>query len=80
MLTDDTFLLVKVLEDGTTAVGLCNRGETAVGITARWSDLGIEGRQPVRDVWRHQDLGEFSDAFKADVPRHGVVLVKVGRK
>jgi alpha-galactosidase len=80
MLTDDTFLLVKVLEDGTTAVGLCNRGETVVGITARWSDLGIEGRQSVRDVWRHQELGEFSAAFKADVPRHGVVLVKVGRK
>ena len=78
MLSDDTFLMVKDLEDGTKAVGLCNRGETKASVTARWSDLGVAGRQAVRDVWRHQPLGEFAAEFKADVPRRGVVLIKVG--
>ena len=80
MLSDDTFLMVKDLEDGTKAVGLCNRGEARAKVTARWSDLGVEGRQSVRDVWRHLDLGEFAAEFEADVPRRGVVVIKVGRR
>jgi alpha-galactosidase len=74
-----TFVLVKDLADGTKAVGLCNAGETPVSVTARWSDVGVNGKQPVRDVWRQKDLGKFSGEFKADVGRHGVVLVKVGK-
>ena len=79
MLGDDTFLMVKDLADGTKAVGLCNMGETPVAITAKWSDVGVSGRQPVRDVWRHQGLGAFSVEFKSEVRRRGVVLVKVGK-
>lgn len=79
MLSDDTFLMVKDLEDGTKAVGLCNRGEEKARVTARWSDLGLAGRQAVRDVWRQQNLGEFASEFTADVPRRGVVVIKLGR-
>jgi alpha-galactosidase len=67
------------LADGTKAVGLFNRGETETTATAKWSDLGLKGRQPVRDLWRQQTLGTFADAFSAPVPRHGVVLVKIGK-
>jgi alpha-galactosidase len=67
------------LADGTKAVGLFNRGETETTATAKWADLGLKGRQPVRDLWRQQSLGTFSDAFATPVPRHGVVLVKVGK-
>ena len=69
--------MVKSMEDGTKAVGLCNRGETNRTVTAKWSDLGIEGQQIVRDLWRQQDLGPFEDGFKASVPRHGVLLVRM---
>ncbi|MBI4623093.1 MAG: hypothetical protein HY736_07735 [Verrucomicrobia bacterium] len=79
-LSDDVFLMVKDLEDGTKAVGLCNRGEAKTRVTARWSDLGVDGRQSVRDVWRHRNLGEFAAEFAADVPRHGVVMIKVARR
>jgi alpha-galactosidase len=67
------------LSDGTTAVGLFNRGLGPATVTARWSDLGIRGRQPVRNLWLRKDLGTFSDSFSATVPRHGVVFVKIGR-
>ncbi|MCI0491455.1 MAG: alpha-galactosidase, partial [Planctomycetes bacterium] len=77
-LDENTFLMVKDLEDGTRAVGLCNRGEDKVSVTAKWSDLGVEGKQLVRDVWRQKNLGKFSGEFKAEVPRRGVVLVRVG--
>ena len=67
------------LSDGTVAVGLFNRGGAPAEVTARWADVGVQGEQPVRDLWRQKDLGDFTDSFKATVPRHGAVLVKVGK-
>ena len=67
------------LWDGTLAVGLFNRGQEATKVTARWSDLGVAGSQPVRDLWQQKDLGVFRDSFSASVPQHGAVLVKIGR-
>jgi alpha-galactosidase len=66
------------LEDGTLAVGLFNRGLKRLWVTAEWSDLGLKGTQPVRDLWQQKDLGAFTDRFKVEIPRHGAVLLKVG--
>jgi alpha-galactosidase len=44
----------------------------------RWSDLGLSGSQPVRDLWLHKDMGAKQDGLSAMVPRHGVLLVRVG--
>ena len=78
-LDDDTFLMVKDLDDGTKAVGLCNSGEDKASVTAKWSDVGVKGKQPVRDLWRQKDLGKFAGEFKAEVPRRGVVLIRIGK-
>jgi alpha-galactosidase len=67
------------LADGTIAVGLFNRGLAPAKVTARWSDVGVRGRQPVRNVWLKQDLGQFQDTFSATVPRHGMVFIKIGK-
>ncbi len=75
----DTFLMVKDLEDGSKAVGLFNRGEFPETVTAPWAVLGVSGRRAVRDLWRQRDLGALDGEFRATVPRHGVVLVRVGR-
>ena len=61
-----------------TDVGLFNRNPEATTITVKLSDLGLSGSQPVRDVWSHRDLPRASGGFSAEVPRHGVVLVKIG--
>ncbi len=66
------------LEDGTQAVGLFNLGEAAAEVEVFWSELGRSGRQTVRDLWRQKDLGAFERSFRASVPRHGVVLVRIG--
>jgi alpha-galactosidase len=65
------------LDDGGKAVGLFNRGETDARVTAKWTDVGVAGRQLVRDLWRQKDIGKFKDEFTASVPRHGVVLLKL---
>ena len=67
------------MSDGTVAVGLFNRGGAPAEVTARWADVGVQGEQPVRDLWRQKDLGSYNDSFKVTVPRHGAVLVKIGK-
>jgi len=78
-LDEERFLMVKDLEDGSKAVGLFNRGEMPAKVVATWKDVGVQGPQRVRDLWRQQDLGQMQERFEADVPRHGVVLVRIGR-
>jgi alpha-galactosidase len=65
------------LEDGSKAVGLFNLDDDPQEVTAKWSDLKIDGKRIVHDLWRQKDVGEFSDEYKATVPPHGVVLVKI---
>jgi alpha-galactosidase len=67
----------KPLADGSTAVGLFNRGEDAEKIGVNFSDIGVSGSAVVRDLWAHKDLGSFEGSFSAEVPRHGVVMIKV---
>jgi len=66
------------LVDGTIAVGLFNRSRTETTITVQWSDLGLEGSQPVRDLWQRQDLGAFDGQFSTTVAGHGAVMLRIG--
>lgn len=74
-----TEVWARKLWDGTMAVGLYNRSVQGTKVTAKWSDLGLKGKQPVRDVWQWKNLGSFGDSFTAMVPAHGCVLVKIGK-
>lgn len=76
--TETAQVWAKPLADGTQAVGLFNFGDDPAKVTARLSQLGLSGAQPVRDLWLHQDLGRFIGAFSTEVPAHGVALVKIG--
>jgi alpha-galactosidase len=73
----DLEVWMKDMEDGSKAVGLFNRGEGQPQVIAEWTDLGIHGKQKVRDLWRQRDVGQFDGRFGAAVPRHGVVLVRM---
>jgi alpha-galactosidase len=74
-------VLVKEMEDGSNAVGLFNPGsKEPVKVEVSWAELGISGKQLVRDLWRQKDLGVFSRKFSTTVPSHGVVLVRIWSK
>jgi alpha-galactosidase len=70
---------VKELVNGNRAVALFNRSLQPANITVLFSDLGPEfsDKAGIRDLWSRQDLGVFTGSFTAEVPRHGVVLIKV---
>jgi alpha-galactosidase len=67
------------LADGTYAVGFFNRSRRATTITVAWSDLGLAGPQPVRNLWTRLDEGTFDEEYSAPVEGHGTVMVKIGR-
>ena len=71
------FVLLKDMEDGSKALGLFNLAEKPASISATWAELGLTGKQQVRDLWRQINLPAASDKFEATVPRHGVMLVKL---
>ncbi len=89
---DGKQIWAKPLQDGAEAVGLFYVGKKrmepadffrwsgekrATRISLSGSILGIKGKFDVRDVWRQKNLGTFDDRFTAEVPYHGVELVKV---
>lgn len=73
----DAEVWMRLLEDGSRAVALFNRGESESEVTAVWSDLGISGKQKVRDLWRQKDLGKYKEKYTVSVPRHGVVMLRM---
>lgn len=67
----------KELEDGSRAVGIFNLSKLEVEGTVKWSDIGVSGKQIVRDLWRQQDVGTFEGQYTVKVPAHGVALVRI---
>jgi alpha-galactosidase len=77
--TEEGFILIKDLEDGNKAVGLCNSGEIPQKMTLRWAEAALKGKKVIRNLWKQKDIGIYNDQFSVMVPRHGVVMVKISR-
>jgi alpha-galactosidase len=67
------------LDDGSKAVALYNLGPQPATVTAKWSDVGVSGKQKIRDLWRQKNLGEFTDQFRMTVASHGAELMKLSQ-
>jgi len=70
---------VKPLADGSQAVGLFNRSESPTKMTLDLKSIGAPASAKLRDLLDQKDLGTIQNSFSADVPTHGVVLVKVSK-
>lgn len=75
--SQNEFVLVKDLEDGSKAVGLFNLDDHPAKVAVAWNELGIDGRARVRDLWQQKDLGKYGKQFESKIPRHGVALIKI---
>jgi len=66
------------LAGGDTAVAVFNRAPQDAKVTFRWADAGIP-RTPsqIRDVWRGTERKAAGPEYSAEVPGHGVVLLRV---
>ena len=75
--TEEEYILARLLSDGSLAVGLFNIGEQDKHMLIDWSALGISGSRKIHDVWRQADVGLVNDRLEKDVPRHGMVLLRL---
>jgi len=67
----------KPLSDGSNAVILYNSGKSPEPITAQFHTWGwLSTTASIRDLWKHKELGMFTDSFSAQVDPHGVVMIK----
>ncbi|WP_312769181.1 NPCBM/NEW2 domain-containing protein [Epilithonimonas sp.] len=74
-------IYVKKLEDGGKAVAFANFGREKVNMSYKdFKQLGISGRQTVRDIWRQKDIAKINttnQALSLDIPAHGVAYYKL---
>jgi alpha-galactosidase len=70
---------VKPLADRSQAVGLFNRGESILKMTLDFKVLGLTGSAKLRDLWERRDLGVAQQSYTTDVPKHGVVLLRISQ-
>jgi alpha-galactosidase len=68
------------LSGGAQAIGLFNLSAKAEKISVKWADLGMKkGPSHVRDLWTHQEVKTKGAEYSAEVPSHGVVMLRIGK-
>lgn len=72
----DLEIWTRPLDHGAYGVGLFNRGGDAAKMTLNASDLKVKKISKIRDLRAHKDEATGA-AFSANVPSHGVVLLRV---
>jgi len=80
-ITDDVLdVWAGPLSDGSIAVVLLNRGNTTADITVHWSDIGLSAstKAVVRDLWLHQNIGQFTGSYTAKAIRtHASITLSI---
>ncbi len=69
----------KELHDGSRAVLLFNRSAEEKEIGFSWAEVGLPQKLEftVRDLWKKEDVGQYTGSYTDIVTSHGVVVVKV---
>jgi alpha-galactosidase len=75
--TEGDFVLLKELEDGSKALGLFNLKNETASVRVSFDEIGLGGKQLFRDLWRQKELGTTENFFQAEIPAHGVSLVRI---
>jgi len=70
---------MKPLRDHGRAVVIFNRSQREMQVTALFEilDLAPTSTARIRDLWKHQEIGQSTGSFSAKVPAHGVVMVQM---
>ena len=65
-----SFLVIVATPENTAAAA-------GLPVAVRLAELGLSGPVRIRDLWTHQDLGEFRDGFAPGIPWHGAGLYRL---
>jgi alpha-galactosidase len=75
--TKQGFFLVKELDDGGLAIGLCNQDRAPRRMTLKWADAGLPHPRRVCDCWRGVDVKRAVDECEIDVPPRFVEVLRL---
>jgi alpha-galactosidase len=75
--TEDELILAKPMEDGSLAVGLFNLSEKTSRLKASFTELAVKRPRRAHDLWRQQKISLTSGALSAEVPAHGIALIRL---
>jgi alpha-galactosidase len=74
-------VIMRPLKDKSVAVAFFNRGDQAAKISVKWDAIGFGGKKlRGRDLWKHAPVELAAEGHTAEVPTHGVVLLKVSTR
>ena len=76
----ETYVLVKdilTLHGKTRAVALYNPSDKEVEMCLSFSEVDLGGKVKVRDLFEHQDMGEYEGSLSAIVPAHATRIYKL---
>lgn len=73
----DFEIWIKRLAHEELAVCFLNRGSSEVEKTIDWKKFNINAPYAIRDLWKHQDIGNTGSSFEVAVPSHDVVMVRL---
>ncbi len=70
-------VLTRRMADGSTVVGLFNRGSAPATASVDWKAVSAKPGSKARDLWKHEAVAVNGPSYQATVPVHGVVLLRV---
>ena len=65
------------MSDGDYIVGFFNKEDNEYDRTLDFSEIGIEGKVKVRDLWKHQDEGEAEASLSYKIPGRSCKIVRL---
>ena len=69
-------VFVKPLSNGDYAIAILNRSARTQKLAINFGDLGLEGKYQIRDVWKHEIIGQSTN-FKGKVSSHETKLFRL---
>ena len=77
---ENVFSLIKLMSDGSYAIGMFNFGDRTSEMSLQFWDMGLpaaSGRGfDIYDCWKHENLGKFSERFVANIEPHDCLVLR----
>ena len=77
--TPDGFVMVKDLEDGGRAIGLCNTSSKPRRMVLKWAETGLEHPSHAFDCWRCADLKDAAAGCDLEAVPRFVEVIRLSR-
>lgn len=79
VLDGKTEVWTREMADQSVIVALFNREEEPKNMKVSFSELNISAGSKARDLWTRKEVSLSGDSYSAEVPKHGVVLLRVAK-